>query len=513
MNHLQKEQLIAEFDWAEQFAAETLRLPAELEAIERGDRKADLDELEWLLAGVRSKLEAYGRAYPADTFSRQLGDAFRARLERLQASIQAGCRAPEACEWNRFLALKYELRTLYKQLGGVLAGSDWQTPCVKTKPPEPGVPEESGYAQSEQGTYTRAYGSEVVKAYERQVLQAYYDCPGEQDLPCAGYTVSSGMKALELALLGYRRFTGQQAPFYWQEGFYGEGVELTELLLDRPQCLASAELIARIEAGERIGGLLVDPGMSYPVRPPVPLERLMQALANHRQAEPMYVIVDRTLTSLANPLFARYAAELPEHIVLISVESGIKYLQYGFDMASIGYLTVTERGLRQSERREAWEALAGLLGAGAEPSVVRQLPQPDWARVAARLERLGRNAWWVDAYLTYARRSGRIEAYARTVDPSPLYRIGETPWIGAVFYIRLPGLERQEQVERWVDRTTASVPEEEHLVSGGSFGFDTFRMNAVSGANGGEAALRISVGREPLGQLLRLLHALHRRLP
>lgn len=415
----------------------------------------------------------------------------------------------EECDLNAYLAVKYEIRTLYKQLGATVAGSDWQSPCKRLKNPPPDIPEETGFAQEEQGTYMRSYGSETVKEYEEASLVALYSLSADMRKQSVGFLTTSGMKALELALVAYKSFTRETLPFYYQKNFYCEGVDLAKSLLNTSLELDPAEIYTKVEANMPIGCLLVDPGMCWPVRPAVDLARLFEGLARHKQSQPLYVIVDRTLTSVANPLFERYAHRLPSHVLLISVESGIKYMQYGLEFANVGYLVAVGRTMKHELHREKWVALLSLLDAGADPLTVHQLPAPDLNRLTTRLSRLNRNAYWMDAFLRYLAREGKIAAFYRSVEPSPQYELNGRYWIGSVFYIQIHGYCSEQEYQTWIDAIVLSAPEEVHFVSGGSFGFDTFRMNAVGDASGKETALRVSVGRDPLGQLLLKLNYMY----
>jgi len=491
---------------------------------ELADRREDLEELRWLLAEAGRELNLYRSAYPDGRFEREMEAAFRRQAELLAQRVDEYMDSPEACKMDDYLTVKYDIRTLLRQLGAAVAGSDWQSPCVRSggaqaeteseadeaeagsrpeqKPSSEAAAMESGYAQTEQNTYMRSYGSDAVKAYEKAVLEVLYPMPAAARERSLGFVTTSGMKALELALVAFRRFTGDKLPFHVQRGFYGEGTDLAAALLRAPQETAAEEICRIVEANEPLGGLLVDPGMCWPVSPPVDLERLMEGLSRHRQREPLYAIVDRTLTSIANPLFERYAHRLPPHVTLIAVESGIKYMQYGLELANAGYLVAAGGKLGDARTREEWIALLALLDAGADPVAVRQLPPPDMPRLRTRLARMNRNAGVVNAFLAELQREGKIAGYHRSVDPSPQYRLDGRPWIGSLFYIELPGLRTEADYQLWVDTFAAAAPPELHFVSGGSFGFDSFRLNAVTDPTGRESALRISVGRDPLGQLM-----------
>ncbi|GBF74443.1 hypothetical protein PA598K_02787 [Paenibacillus sp. 598K] len=489
------------------------RLPAPPEdwlACERAERLQDLEELAWLIDSARDKLTLFARMYPERRFEQGLRDVFGQELEALEARRRQYERDPLACDLDAYLAMKYELRLLHKQLGAVVEGSDWQSPG-KRLGHNGGQSAELGFAQSEENTYERSYGSDAVKSYEARALYAWYgidDALGRQSL---GFMTTSGMKALELALFACKGAT-DDLPFYCQEGLYGEGAELAKLILPQTEELGPEALYARLKQEQPIGGLLVDPGCSWPVRPAVELDRLMQLICAHHQSEPLYVIVDRTFTSIANPIFTRYVDRLPPHVTLICIESAIKYLQYGLDLANAGFLTAAGARMRDEEERQRWIDLLALLDAGVAPLAVRQLPDPDEARLTTRLARINRNARLLVSFLEHQRLAGRISDYWTTVPRSADYLLKGEPWHGAVAYIRLPDVACEDEVQRRIDAFVRRAPEGSHFVSGGSFGFDTFRMNAVSGEQGAEAALRISVGREPMLQLLTKLRHIDREL-
>ncbi|MEK0316729.1 hypothetical protein [Cohnella sp. 56] len=477
-------------------------------AIELDDRREDAEELRWLLSGIRRELDYYQAVYPDEPFELELAGVFARQLDALEERAGAMAADPAICTWDAYLTLKYEIRKLYKQLGGIVSGSDWQTPGKRLRRTTQATTDERGFAQEEQGTYERCYGSEAVKDYEHAAMTELYRMPAGLTDRSALFLTGSGMKALELGLVAYRVLGGARLPCYCQAGFYGEGALLAQTLLDDVQTIDAQAICRRVEANEPIGCLIVDPGVCWPVRPPVDLPRLFAALGRHRQREPLYVIVDRTLTSVANPLFERYAAQMPPHVVLVCVESGIKYLQYGFDLANVGYLAVCAAEMAREAYRARWIELLSILDAGADPLTVRQLPPPDRRTIVSRLGRINRNAYCMDEYLGRLASEGRIRDYCRSVDPSDAYRIEGRPWLGSVFYIRLPGELTEQAYQARIDACVRDAPPDLHLVSGGSFGFDTLRLNAVHGESPDENALRLSVGRAPRGQLAAAIKAL-----
>ncbi|MDG0793741.1 hypothetical protein OMP38_25115 [Cohnella ginsengisoli] len=366
------------------------------------DRRQDAEELRWLLEGVRRELGFYDAIYPDAPFERELAAAFARQVDTLDRRAAAFIEQPAACTWDAYLTLKYEIRKLYKQLGGIVSGSDWQTPGKQSHAGRQTITDEAGFAQEEEGTYQRCYGSAAVKDYEDAAMRAFYGIPERLKNQSSLFLTTSGMKALELAIAAYRLFSAERLPCIVQSGFYGEGVELARTLLDDVRQAGPDEIYDMLEASRPVGCIIVDPGQCWPIKPPVDLRRLFDCLRRHRPygQELLFVIVDRTLTSIANPMFERYADSLPAHVVLVSVESGIKYLQYGFDLANVGYLVASGQPMAEATHRSRWIDLLSIIDAGASPLDVRQLPAPDLATVAARLGRLNRNAHWMNAFFT-----------------------------------------------------------------------------------------------------------------
>ncbi|MFC3800641.1 hypothetical protein [Cohnella sp. GCM10012308] len=483
---------------------------AELVRISMEDRKRDAEELRWLLKGIRRELGFYKAIYPDDPFELQLAAAFANQLEALEQRTTSFIEDPGTCTWDAYLRLKYEIRKLYKQLGGIVSGSDWQTPGKQLQGGRQSLTDEAGFAQEEEGTYQRCYGSEAVKNYEDQAIKAFYGIPNEAKSRSALFLTTSGMKALELAIAAFRSFSVNRLPCIVQTGFYGEGVELARTLLDDINELSPDEIYHLLETSQPIGCLIVDPGKCWPVRQPVSLRTLFDSLQRHRPSadERLFVIIDRTLTGISNRMFERYEARLPSHVVLISIESGIKYLQYGFDLANVGYLVACSQAMEEEAFRARWIELLSILDAGASPLDVRQLPVPDLATVSERLGRLNRNASWMSAFLAYLKTQGRIRHYFLSVNPSDEFLLEGKQWLGSVFYIQLNEDLSEQAFQERIDACARAAPAGIHLVSGGSFGFDSLRLNAVHGDKPEENALRLSVSRAPLDHLMDTMRVL-----
>ncbi len=151
---------------------------------------------------------------------KELSGAFRHRADQLLAELAHYDLHPMGCGFDRYITLKYEIRTLLKQLGPMLSGSDWQTPCKLLSDQEPEASAEVGYMQEEQGTYMRSYGSEFVKSYERRFAEQFFPMSYDCRQRSVGFLTTSGMKALEVALIAYKTHTGEAYPLYYQSGFF-----------------------------------------------------------------------------------------------------------------------------------------------------------------------------------------------------------------------------------------------------------------------------------------------------
>ncbi|MDF2668449.1 MAG: hypothetical protein K0R67_755, partial [Paenibacillus sp.] len=229
---------LTDVDWGALFASNSLfhwDSDSVLQAIEQRERMEDLEELSWFLEVIHERLQVYRDEFPHRKFEQELALAFGHQTDLLRDRVEMYKQHPMQCNFNMYLEIKYEVRTLHKQVGSVLSGSDWQAPAIEVAPYKTVVPAEAGYTQEEQGTYMRTYGSEYVKTYEEKMLNAFYPMSAEARKKCIRYLTSSGMNALELALVAYKKHTAEQLPCYVQTGFYCEGNDLASALLDHSQ--------------------------------------------------------------------------------------------------------------------------------------------------------------------------------------------------------------------------------------------------------------------------------------
>ena len=82
---------------------------------------------------------------------------------------------------------------------------------------------------------------------------------------------------------------------------------------------------------------------------------------------------------------------LPSHVVLIIVESGIKYFQLGLDLTNLGFVTFTGNIFRMKDFVDIINHLSSVLSAIPDPVLLQRLPDPNLPFVEERLDRMARN--------------------------------------------------------------------------------------------------------------------------
>jgi hypothetical protein len=460
----------------------------------------DFAELEWLLGECRFKLERIEaetdpHLYPIDFY--------RGRIGNLEARLKRWRQRPSDWTSSVFLTVKQDLRLMLKQLGGLLASSDWQSPSST-----PGPFKEQGDLQEEQNVYLRTSGSEMIKAYESAFFVEYYPMSERLRRRSIGFLTNSGMKALEVALIAYQTFAGGHLPMYCQAGYYFEGMSLIRDLYPQAKLLSADGIYALIDSGEPIGCLLLEPGVTWPVHDAVHMELLFDKLSRHRQDHPLFIVIDRTLTGIANPLFDKYADRLPDHIYLVCIESGIKYFQFGMELTNLGFFAVYGKELEHEETRERFVHFMNVLSGIPEPAAVWRLPRPSRVMLEKRMTRLARNANRLHDFFGDRLSKGQLISLYRSVQPKQRLSFGDEPWNGSLLYMQLPGMVTFQDYEAaacdWVKRSPPGL----NLHFGGSFGFDMLRIGAVMESEewAHNAALRISVGRDLASDLELKMH-------
>lgn len=461
------------------------------------ERTDDLHELKWLWGESLYKLTALENTEEPELVPLPF---YREVLSHIRNRIDGYLENPASCAAVDFLRIKYELRMMLKQLGGVLSSSDWQSPSLTQSPVK-----EQGSRQTEVNVYLRTGGSDHLQRYEDRFFREYYPMSPESRARSAANLTVSGMKALEAALLISRILTSNRLPLYHQVGYYFEGITLLRDMYPDARSVSVEQIYEMVDNQEEMGCLLLEPGLTWPVREGIDLEILFSKLENHRQELPLFVIIDRTLTSIANPLFQRFADRLPEHVILVCVESGIKYFQFGMELTNLGFLAFCGSRVSDEPFAKLLEHVMNVLSGVPEPSLVWRLPEPSMPILQKRMHRLARNMNVLFEFFEELRSEGHVRSLFPSVPEfQPCQVLGE-PWIGSLMYFQLPEVATFQEYERIAAEWVQQAPPSLHFHMGGSFGFDTMRVNAVeeSPERENNSALRLSVGRDTMEELAR----------
>src|SRR5690606_11247852 len=213
-----------------------------------------LKELQWLLSQCIIKAKDALDIFSLRIFEKKVLQLHINRIQQIQSEVQY----LSLCQ-DDFLSIKHEIRSILTQISGIWGSTNWQCPSISKS-----IIEERGISQVEKNTYTRAYGSDYVKSYEKQFIQEYYKIPSEIAPRTLGFITNSGLKALETALLVLKQITGDRFPVFYQAGFYYEGISLQKLILKEVRALHVNEIYDLLDSQEEIGGLIIDSATTWP---------------------------------------------------------------------------------------------------------------------------------------------------------------------------------------------------------------------------------------------------------
>ncbi|MGG4551376.1 hypothetical protein, partial [Paenibacillus humicus] len=391
-------------------------------------------------------------------------------------------------------SIKHEIRSILTQISGIWGSTNWQCPSISKS-----IIEERGISQVEKNTYTRAYGSDYVKSYEKQFIQEYYKIPSEIAPRTLGFITNSGLKALETALLVLKQITGDRFPVFYQAGFYYEGISLQKLILKEVRALHVNEIYDLLDSQEEIGGLIIDSATTWPSSTGIDLELLFEKVRNHKQKSPMVIIYDRTLSSISVQLFEKFAMDLPSTNVLISVESAIKYYQFGLDLINLGCVVMYSSLFRIKKFFDLIFYIFRILTASPDPILIMKMPAPSIKLIEQRMARISKNVELYVSFFGYLKKKGLIFEVFTGIDLEKRLKISHMNWVGSLVYVTISYLSSHQQYEYFVKYVVENAPAELHLHMGASFGFDTTRLSTVSDVlmdSNGESALRFSIGTE-----------------
>lgn len=390
---------------------------------------------------------------------------------------------------------------LLKQLAGFINSDHWQSPALTVNLDN----SEKGVGQIYEDVYMRMNGHECIDDFQEQFINQYIRIPKSLKNKTLGYLTNSGMKALELALISYKTITKDKLPLYYQEGYYYEGITLINNLYYDADALAVDEIYKKLENNEEIGCLLLDPGTTWPIHSGVDLDLVFSLLEKHKQRSPMFLVVDRTITSISNQVLEKYKDNIPSYVVLIVVESGIKYYQQGLDLVNLGLITFTGNIFRMSAYRDVIKHLTSVLSVYLDPSLLYRLPQPSLFYAENRLKRMSRNTNILISFYNFLKEKHLIDDIYSSVSSKKEYRIRGQPWLGTLIYIKHHNSLEYTAYMQDAKQIINSEGINSHFNQGSSFGFDTNRLCVVEEMFKEEpnCALRLSVGRESIQDILK----------
>lgn len=493
---IQKEQLES-IDWEYLIETADIKPYYELSILERAK---DLKELMWLMEQCLLKVKEVERIFSKSSLEIEMVNIIRQHCKLLSQQLEIYKNTPQKCTFLNFIKLKYNIRAVFKNLSGILTSSDWQSPAISTG----SLVKEKGIGQINEDVYMRMNGHEFVTNFQDRFFSEYYRIPLALQKKTLGVLTNSGMKALEMALIAYKTITKDIFPIYFQEGYYFEGITLIKNIYSNAECISSTNIYQKIENNEDIGCLLIDPGTTWPIRDGINLDLFFEKLKHHRQKKPLFIIIDRTITSITNSILEKYEKMLPSHVVLIIVESGIKYFQLGLDLTNLGFVTFTGNIFRMKDFVDIINHLSSVLSAIPDPVLLQRLPDPNLPFVEERLDRMARNTRLLCSFFKYMVGRNLIKEVNTSVSMDKKYQINEYPWIGTLIYVKTLYSESLSDYANECENIVRNIQPNINIYSGSSFGFDTTRLCVVEEMFSSKlnCALRISVGRETIYETL-----------
>lgn len=446
------------------------------------DHNNDRAEVSWLIEELRFKIAE------TSLVNKEITSILRANANELERLLHVA-------DWSfeQFIYMKYRIRISLKLAAGLLTAADWQSPAY-----EDGI--EHGL-QSERGTYLRSNGSDYVKTYQEQYLNELFDIPSRYRSRLKGFVTCSGMKALEAALYMYkltmRSHGDTDFPVYIQKGSYYESVAICSFIFDHAEVLTNDQIYEKLQAKEEIGCLLLDPGTLWPALDGIHLCRVFELLKKRRGSAPFFVIIDRTTTSITNQPFAHFLDDSPSNLILIVIESAMKYNQYGLDLCNQGFLAIYGNLMRHQKYSNLLIDIMNITTAFPSPTSLHALPAPNRAIMTNRLLRLTRNSEILYRELAPLADRGDIRVLFRAIETDEFRSSNDTPWTGGYVILQLNRCKRKDECEAFI-REFSRQHKDIFIYSGGSFGFDTTRFTVLEDLSDLEnCAIRISAGRDP----------------
>ncbi|UOE58264.1 hypothetical protein HPB58_12945 [Priestia filamentosa] len=464
------------------------------------ERRKDIEELNWLINNCIEKYNSISYLYP-NSNKLSIKGFFKEEITLLKKHISLLQSIENDSFFSIFIRIKYQIRRLLKQLSGMLTSTDWLSPAVSKK----GSWTEKGDYQKEEDVYMRLRGSQNLKELERVFLNEYYEYSDVYENKTKGFITCSGMKALEVALIAYKMINKRDnSPIFYQDGLYYEGITLVNSIDQGAQSLTVEEIYNKLDDSEDINCLIVDPGTTWPIRKGIEMDILMKKICKIRHTKPFFLIIDRTVTTISSQIIRDYGEKLPKNVILISIESGLKYYQLGLDLMNMGFICIHGYLLRLPSFLNTFNHLLGVLSASPEPDLCFRLPPFSLKRLENRLIRMGRNTSLLYEMFKHLQEKKDISTVRPAIQDDYGYRIGKTNWIGTLLYVQSNELRDKEDYYSAARKISSNSPNNLCIFTGSSFGFDSMRVGPVEEANtiSPNNAIRFSVGREPINEIL-----------
>lgn len=481
----------------------------EEETIEKEERIADFEELSWFCKECKTQLNNLNLYKNDAMFDDRVFDVFNEKLNCINTEVNKNLECDEPAPFEEYVRLKYALRGLSKQIVGVYTSFNWQSPASSN---ESNALVECGELQKGQFTYMRTHTTEHLCFLENKIMDEYYGL-NVDDETNVGYLTNSGMKALEVAITLQKLTCLNNFPVYYHEGIYFESKELVNRFYSNPHQVSTEELYDKVEKNEKINCIIMDIGNNWPVKNGVALNVFFDKLEHHKQREPLFIIVDCTLAPLVSNIYLKYRNKLPQNVILVTVESLLKYFQMGLELTNLGFVVFHGYLLKRQLYRDIVFDLLRTLTAIPDASLIERISDFSVRHLKCRLNRFSRNARFLYDYFLHLKDMNIVESVRTSIAKQNNFVIDNEQWIGSILYVQFKNFNSLEEYEKLAKDFIYDESRSSLVCYGMSFGFDTTRFCAVQDIKleGSEGlCLRISIGKDTILEIVNLIEDFNR---
>ena len=246
---------------------------------------------------------------------------------------------------------------------------------------------------------------------------------------------------------------------------------------------------------DEIGIILLEPGTTWPFNSGVNIENIYHLLNKTNRTKPLVIIIDRTTTSITNQMLYELDYQLPAHVVLIIVESALKYYQYGMDLGNMGFIVATGKIFRYKKYRDLIEHLMYILSGIPDPAIVMRFPSPSIDMLKKRLFRISRNTDLYISFFNFIQSSHLIDFIGTSVDKNSGCNICGDNWKGSLVFLKLKYLSNSSEYYEYTRNIVMKADPKLNIHLGSSFGFDNLRLSVVEDLRDkNNTAIRFSIG-------------------